>query len=100
MPSEAVKTNEPNLNQLILDRSKDKYRLVLLSLRWAQEIKQREQSADTPQEILNRALKEILTGQVSLEEVEKLAPLPKPEPKAPEAVPKPAAEKNGADDKK
>lgn len=72
---------EPSLNQLILDRSKDKYRLVQLALRWAQEIKQRDQLNEPPQEVLQRAVKEILAGQVEIETIEKLPPLPKMEAK-------------------
>lgn len=69
------------LSQLLLDCQRDKYRLVTLALRWAQEIKQRDQSSETPQQLINKALKEILSGQVELEAIEKLPPLPKPEKK-------------------
>jgi len=98
-PDAAPKEDIP-LTQLILDRSKDKYRLVALALRWAQEIKQKEQAPEPPQEILSRALKQILDGDVSLEEIEKLPPLPKPaEPKAPALVLKPLPEKDEPEEK-
>jgi DNA-directed RNA polymerase subunit K/omega len=80
MPSNAAKNDIP-LSQLMLERSHDKYRLVHLAMRWAQEIKVRDQSSDPTQEIVSRALKEILTGQVSLEDIEKLPPPVKVEPK-------------------
>jgi DNA-directed RNA polymerase subunit K/omega len=69
------------LSQLFLDCSKDKYRLVSLATRWAVEIKQRDQSSLPPQELLNSALREILTGQADPEEIEKLPPVPKVEKK-------------------
>ena len=80
MPSNAVKNDTP-LSQLMLERSQDKYRLVHLAMRWAQEIKVRDQSTDPTQEILSKALKEILNGEVSLEAIEKLPPPVKVEPK-------------------
>lgn len=80
MPSNAAKHDTP-LSQLMLERSQDKYRLVHLAMRWAQEIKVRDQSSEPTQEILSRALKEILNGDVALEAIEKLPPPVKVEPK-------------------
>jgi DNA-directed RNA polymerase subunit K/omega len=82
----ALKADLP-LAQLILDCSKDKYRLVNAALRWAHEVKQREEKGTT-QEIIDKALKEILAGQADLEMIEKLPPIPKSERPAPEP-PKP-----------
>ena len=65
------------LPQLLLDCTKDKYRLVTLATRWAQEVKQRDQVSGTAQELINMALKEILTGQVTPETIEKLPPIVK-----------------------
>lgn len=85
MPSNAAKNDLP-LSQLMLERSHDKYRLVHLAMRWAQEIKVRDQSTDPTQEIVSRALKEILNGDVTLEAIEKLPPPVKVEPKPLEIV--------------
>jgi DNA-directed RNA polymerase subunit K/omega len=85
--AKAQKADLP-LAQLILDCSKDKYRLVNAALRWAHEVKQREDTQGTTQDIINKALKEILAGQADLEDIEKLPPIPKSERPAPEP-PKP-----------
>ncbi len=85
MPSNAAKNDAP-LSQLMLERSHDKYRLVHLAMRWAQEIKVRDQSTEPTQEIVSKALKEILNGEVTLESIEKLPPPVKVEPKLLEAV--------------
>jgi DNA-directed RNA polymerase subunit K/omega len=68
---------EWTLSHLLLDQSSDKYRLVPLAVRWAYEVRQRDQSALPPQELVGQALREILTGQVKLEEIEALPPVPK-----------------------
>lgn len=83
-----VKADRP-LTELMLDCSKDKYRLVTLATRWAQEVKLRDQqSGTTPQELINVALKEILTGQADMGEIEKLPPPPKPDKKLADAAAK------------
>ncbi len=53
--------------------------MVSLATRWAKEIRQRDQSALPAQELLDLALREIMTQKVSLEEIEKLPPPPKVE---------------------
>ena len=105
--AEAPEKADLPVSQLLLDCTKDKYRLVGLATRWAYEIKQRDQSAEPPQELINTAVKEILTGQVSMEEIEKLPPLVKVEKKpevsiAAEALsePPPMPEKTGKGKKK
>lgn len=71
------------LSQYFLDCKKDKYRLVPLAIRWAVEVKGRDQeSHETPTEILDKALKEILSGQVTLDTIEKMPPPPKIDKKA------------------
>jgi hypothetical protein len=70
------------LSQLLQVVTHDKYRVISLATRWAQEIKQRDQAtALPPQELLAQSLREILGKKVSLEEIEKLPPPPKPEKK-------------------
>ena len=68
------------LSQLLLTVRHDKYRLIALATRWAQEIKHRDQSPLPPQELLAQSLREILGKKVSLEDIEKLPP-PKTERK-------------------
>ena len=75
---EAAKKEEVHsMEELILNYSKDRYKLTTLALRWAQEIRVRDNLNDPPQQILSQALKEILTGKVKLSEIEKLKPIPK-----------------------
>jgi DNA-directed RNA polymerase subunit K/omega len=76
---EAVVVN-PNapLSQLMLDCGKDKYRMISLATRWAIEVQKRDQQVShAPDELVSMAIKEILTGEVTLEEIEKLPPAPK-----------------------
>jgi DNA-directed RNA polymerase subunit K/omega len=86
-----AKASQP-LSKLLLDCLKDKYRLVPLAIRWAVEVKKRDQDKqlvpETPGDIMNRALKEILSGQVALDDLEKLPPLPKPEKKPESKAPR------------
>lgn len=94
VPENVSKADLP-LSQLMLDCRKDKYRIVTLAIRWSAEVKKRDQqSPETPTELLNRALKEVLVGTVSLEEIEKLPPLPKVE-KKPELIKLAADKPNG-----
>jgi DNA-directed RNA polymerase subunit K/omega len=65
------------LSQLLLDVRQGKYKLVGQAVRWAYEVKKRDQSTEPAIEILNKALKEILAEQVSIEDIEKLPPVPK-----------------------
>ncbi|HOW28140.1 MAG TPA: hypothetical protein PK876_06535 [Elusimicrobiota bacterium] len=74
---EKVSKENWSLTQLMLDVGQDKYRLIKTALRWAQEIKKRDQSTEPVPVLINMALKEILAGGVSLEEIEKLPPVPK-----------------------
>lgn len=76
-----VSNPDAPLSQLLLDCGKEKYRLISLATRWAQEIRQRDQSTLPPTELMDAALREIMTGKVSLEEIEKLPPPPKVEKK-------------------
>ena len=66
------------LQQLMLDCKQDKYRMVSLTTRWAVEVQKREsQTSHQPDQLVSMALKDILTGKVTLEEIEKLPPAPK-----------------------
>lgn len=65
---------EKPVEGLVLECTKDKYKLSFLALRWAKELKQKENLTEPVQLIIPRALREILTGKVSMKEIEKLPP--------------------------
>lgn len=60
------------LDALIMDKAREKYKLVGLALRWAQEIKVKNNLPDPIQTLLPRAVEELLDGTVSRETVEEL----------------------------
>lgn len=60
---------------MILNHARDKYKLVKCAVRWACEIKQNENLPDPVSTLVSRALREILSGQVGVEEIEKLPEL-------------------------
>ncbi len=71
---------------LMLECVKDRYKLSYAALRWAKEIKQKENLPDTIPVLVLRAMRDILVGKVSVKEVEKLPYLtkvPTPAPAAP-----------------
>ena len=75
---ETIEKTEIPLQQLMLDCKQDKYRMISLTTRWAVEVQKREnQTAHQPDQLVAMALKDILTGKVTLEEIEKLPPSPK-----------------------
>lgn len=79
--AEKPKAADVPLANLILDCPRIKYRLVSLATRWAHEVKKRDQDSQPLQVIMQKALKELLTGEVDTEMVEKLPPLPRAEKK-------------------
>jgi DNA-directed RNA polymerase subunit K/omega len=83
VPEETLHLDGP-LSQLLLSVTHDKYRMISLATRWAQEIRVRDQSILPPQELLAQSLREILGKKVTLEAIEKLPPPPKAEKKDPE----------------
>ncbi len=72
---------------LILECTKDKYRLSYAAVRWAREIKQKENLPDPLPVILQRALRELLTGQVSIKDIEKLPMIAKIVAPPPPSIP-------------
>src|SRR6478609_8309406 len=68
--------NEPkaelSIEAMILECSKDKYKLPYSAIRWAKELKKRENLADPMPVLVQRALREILTGKESMKDIEKL----------------------------
>jgi DNA-directed RNA polymerase subunit K/omega len=64
---------ELSLDALLLECNKDRYKLSYAALRWAKEIKQKENLPDPIPLLVQRALREILSGEVLIKDVEKLA---------------------------
>lgn len=80
---------------LMLECVKDRYKLAYAALRWAKEIKQKENLPDSIPLLVPRAMREILTGKMSIKEVEKLPMIakvvtPPPAPAAPTITLKPS----------
>ncbi len=64
--------DELPLEGLILQCKIDKYKLAYSAIRLAKEIKQKESLPDLVQTLIPRALKDILTGKITIKEIEKL----------------------------
>jgi DNA-directed RNA polymerase subunit K/omega len=86
--SKAAKEQEKErpIEALVLECKKDKYKLSYAAMRWAKEIKKTENLPDAVPHLMERALREILSGKVTIKEIEKLpmivkvaAPAPQPE---------------------
>jgi DNA-directed RNA polymerase subunit K/omega len=97
---------EKPLEALILENKKDKYKMAYAAIRWAKEIKQKENLPDAVPFLVPRALREILTGKASVKEIEKLpmavkiAPPPAPEAQAaPTITLNPEPEESGKEKK-
>ena len=61
------------LNELLLDHAPHKYTLISYALRWPKELKKKQDAPKTTQELLNKALHDILTDKVSYKEIDKLS---------------------------
>ena len=83
---------DESLETLLMHFKVDRYKMAYLSLRWAKEMKLKENLADALPTLVPRALREILTGKVSMRDIEKLPVLTKvvvPVVAAPIAAPHP-----------
>lgn len=65
------RTDLPN-DALLLECNTDRYKLAYAAIRWAKEIKLKENSPDPIPVLVQRALREILTGKVDIADVGKL----------------------------
>lgn len=78
---------ERPLEAMVLEHQKDRYKLSYAALRWAKEIKQKENLPESVPQLIPRALREILTGKTAIKDIEKLPPIvkmaPPPAPAAP-----------------
>lgn len=61
-----------SLEELTLDSPLNKYELINAVMRWAQELKQKGLVVGDPRQVLEQALKDIITGQISVEQIRKL----------------------------
>ncbi len=75
------------LEALILECKKDRYKLAYVAVRWAKEIKQKENLPDPIPTLALRAMREILTGKVTIKEIEKLPMIVKVAPPPPPSTP-------------
>jgi len=81
-------TDDQPIEALVMQFKQDRYKLSYAALRWAKEIKQKENLPDSIPALLPRALREIVTGKVEIKDIQKLpmavkvAP-PPPPPAAP-----------------
>jgi DNA-directed RNA polymerase subunit K/omega len=78
---------ESTVEALMLGANNNRYKLSYAAIRWAKEIKQKENLPDPVQILVPRALREILTGKVSYKEIEKLPILAKVVPPPPPTAP-------------
>ncbi|MFN0117645.1 MAG: hypothetical protein ACKVQC_05045 [Elusimicrobiota bacterium] len=94
--------NDMSVEALMLTTTKDKYKLAFSAIRWAREIKKAENSTESMPTLINRAMKEIILGKVTIKEIEKLplvlkAPTPHHETAPAGVVPVAVASETPAD---
>lgn len=80
------------LEALMLECTKDKYRISYAAIRLAREIKSKENLPEPLPIVLQRSLRELLTGKATIKEVEKLPVIarviaPMPQQQAAPSVP-------------
>lgn len=68
---------------LLLECNKDRYKLAYAAIRWAKEIKTKENLPDPVPVLVQRALREILTGKVEIDDIGKLPVLARVAPPPP-----------------
>lgn len=66
------------IEALMLECTKDRYKVSYAALRWAKEIKQKENLPDSIPLLMPRAMRDVLTGKVTIKEIEKLPIWAKP----------------------
>ena len=88
------------LEGLLLQCKTDKYKLAYSAIRWAKEIKQKENLPDPVQSLVPRALRDILLGKTTIKEIEKLPLIVKLAPPPAAAPAQPTLTLNVAEDEK
>ncbi len=71
------KSAKSSLDKLILDTKLNRYQLVPLVLRWTKELEKNSEKKISPDELINQALREILSDKVKSDEILKLAEVKK-----------------------
>lgn len=62
------------LEELVLDKAKEKYLLVPLAAEWAKELKKSEEFRHmTQNEILDKSLEDVISGAITWEKLKKVA---------------------------
>lgn len=85
--SDALKADLP-IHALLLECNTDRYKLAYAAIRWAKEIKKVENLPDSIPVLVQRALREILTGKVDIAAIGKLPVIVRtPAPVAPIPTP-------------
>ena len=75
MVVEKEQKNNKSLEELVLNTDFDRYKLIPVAARWIEELKYKEEyKGFSIAELIEVALKEILTAKVSIEKIEKLPP--------------------------
>jgi DNA-directed RNA polymerase subunit K/omega len=73
---EELQKIEQEIEKIALDTKLDKYKIVPHIARWAAELKYKEETKDLlDSERINKALYDVLTGKVTIEEIKNLPPL-------------------------
>ncbi len=73
---EDIEKIEQEIERVMLDTKFDKYKIVPHIARWAAELKYKEETKDLlDSERINKALHDVLTGKVSIEDIKNLPPL-------------------------
>ena len=70
--AEKIAKADMPIDALLLECNTDRYKLAYAAIRWAKEIKTKENLPDPVPVLVQRAIREILTGKVSIEEIGKL----------------------------
>ena len=75
------------IDALLLECNTDRYKLAYAAIRWAKELKTKENLPDPVPVLVQRAIREILTGKVDIEEIGKLPVIVRVAPPPPPSVP-------------
>jgi len=69
---ETINTKEINLEEEIINGNYKKYEKLVLAMRWVYHLKELQEYKDKPTaHLIDQALKDVLSGKITLEDVEK-----------------------------
>ncbi len=79
--------DDEEIRKLILGTTRNRYDVILLARRWANDLKAKNERPRSVQDLIAKALNDVLTGKVTREMVKELPPIVFPKkPKAPPTV--------------